>query len=96
MRIGDEFKAPLFGEWIDPDFTMPPEGVVVLGIGWTQEGYPVVQFVRFVGEDGDGDATWEQAFTGEDHIAPWLWSECRFVHSVGNIVEEDSFDPELN
>lgn len=100
MKLEAGYRAPIFGLWQSPEFDTPMIGVVVLGIGWTREGYPVPAFVRLVAEGDDGEQRWVDAFTGDDKPAPWLWAECRWIVPV-DVDEPDedcgcNYDPELN
>ena len=97
MRIDGEFRAPHFGVWKDPDQDVPEDNVVVLGIGWTRDGYPSVDFLVHCSDCDDDEGGWRQAFTHAEHCPPWLWCETQF-NQVIETINDDScdFDPERN
>ena len=94
MLIDGQFMAPAVGIWKDVDDCDPDAGSVVLGIGWTKDNFPQVQFV-YCEKDEDGEVTvWRHAWTHEAHCPPWMWAELKFTQYAGSDIPEP--DPEWN
>jgi hypothetical protein len=83
MILKGTMMAPQFGCWNNAEDSLPPLGVVVVGVVWSDDGLPAITFLRCeICDDCDG-AKWLQGFGDDDLPPPDAWAECRFTIPLG-------------